>query len=153
MTANHRFEILGPVRGSLMRRTPFHPGPLDNSARIAEESYSARGRFFTRQIREAGPTSRIPAPGSPFEQPRYGRNRSTFPKPSLPAEIVTTVHFGTSLGPTPPMIVHEPRFRRPASAISFLNHSTGFGQLRFRVQVTTASADRALLDNQALRFD
>jgi hypothetical protein len=38
MTANHTFEILGPVCGSLMRRTPSHLGQLDSCARIAEES-------------------------------------------------------------------------------------------------------------------
>jgi len=56
---------------------------------------------------------------------RYSSKVSMFPTHSVPEELVTTMTFGTSQGPTQPLIVSCTRFNSPRFRHSFLSHSTG----------------------------
>src|ERR1700739_4758153 len=56
---------------------------------------------------------------------RYCSKRSMFPSHSVPEELVTTTTFGTSHGPTHPLIVSWTRFSRPRFRHSLFSHSTG----------------------------
>ena len=48
-----------------------------------------------------------------------------FPSHSVPDELVITTTFGTSLGPTQPLMVNWTRFSSPRFRHSVLSHSTG----------------------------
>ena len=56
---------------------------------------------------------------------RYWSNLTKFPSHSVPDELVITTTFGTSHGPTQPLIVNCTRFSRPRFLHSILSHSTG----------------------------
>jgi hypothetical protein len=56
---------------------------------------------------------------------RYWLNATIFPSHSVPAEVVITTTFGTSHGPTQPLMVNWTRFNSPRFRHSFFNHSTG----------------------------
>jgi hypothetical protein len=56
---------------------------------------------------------------------RYWSKFVIFPNHSVPDELVMTTTFGTSQGPTQPLIVNWTRFSSPRVRHSFLNHSTG----------------------------
>jgi hypothetical protein len=71
MTANHTFEILAPVRGSLMRSKPSHLGQLDSSARTAEESYGTRGSILHPSNSGAGTNVSYPGTGCNHNQLRH----------------------------------------------------------------------------------
>jgi len=56
---------------------------------------------------------------------RYWSNSTIFPSHSVPDELVITTTFGTSHGPTQPLIVNCTRFSRPRFRHSLFSHSTG----------------------------
>jgi hypothetical protein len=56
---------------------------------------------------------------------RYWSNLTTFPNHSSPAELVITTTFGTSQGPTQPLMVSWTRFNSPRFRHSLFSHSTG----------------------------
>lgn len=56
---------------------------------------------------------------------RYWSNLTIFPSHSVPDELVTTTTFGTSHGPTQPLIVNWTRFSSPRFRHSLFSHSTG----------------------------
>ena len=56
---------------------------------------------------------------------RYWLNATIFPSHSVPVEVVITTTFGTSHGPTQPLMVSWTRFNSPRFRHSFFNHSTG----------------------------
>jgi len=56
---------------------------------------------------------------------RYWSNLTIFPIHSVPDELVITTTFGTSHGPTQPLIVSWTRFSSPRFRHSLFNHSTG----------------------------
>jgi hypothetical protein len=56
---------------------------------------------------------------------RYCSARTIFPSHSVPDEFAMTTTFGTSHGPTQPLIVNWTRFNSPRFRHSLLIHSTG----------------------------
>lgn len=56
---------------------------------------------------------------------RYWSNSTMLPSHSVPVELVITTTFGTSHGPTQPLIVNWTRFSRPRFRHSLFSHSTG----------------------------
>jgi len=56
---------------------------------------------------------------------RYWSNLAIFPSHSVPDELVITTTFGTSHGPTQPLMVSWTRFNSPRFRHSVFSHSTG----------------------------
>jgi hypothetical protein len=56
---------------------------------------------------------------------RYWSNLTIFPSHSVPDELVITTTFGTSHGPTQPLMVNWTRFSSPLFRHSLFSHSTG----------------------------
>jgi hypothetical protein len=56
---------------------------------------------------------------------RYWSNLTMFPSHASPAELVITTTFGTSHGPTQPLMVSWTRFNSPRFRHSLFSHSTG----------------------------
>jgi hypothetical protein len=56
---------------------------------------------------------------------RYWSNLTIFPSHSVPDEVVITTTFGTSHGPTQPLMVNWTRFSSPRFRHSLFSHSTG----------------------------
>src|SRR5579864_9669792 len=81
-----------------------------------------------------------------------------FPSHSVPEELVTTTTFGTSHGPTHPLMVSWTRFSRPLFRHSLFSHSTGTSgkprsvlpQQHPRQMVTCPSTRRLVLSGQSV---
>lgn len=78
---------------------------------------------------------------------------SMFPNHSVPEEFVMTTTFGTSHGPTQPLIVNWTGLSSPRFRHSFFSHSTGTPrQPTLRIAATATLADRNLTDHEAFRL-
>ena len=88
---------------------------------------------------------------------RYWSNVTIFPSHSVPVEVVITTTFGTSHGPTQPLIVNWTRFSSPRLRHSFFSHSTGtsgsprsvFPQQQPRQMVICPTTRRFVLSGQS----
>ena len=77
-----------------------------------------------------------------------------FPSHSVPEEFVMTTTFGTSRGPTQPLIVNWTGLSIPRFRHSFFSHSTGTPrQPTLRIAATATLADRNLTDHEAFRLN
>ena len=67
--------------------------------------------------------------------------------------LVITTTFGTSHGPTHPLMVNWTRFNNPRFRHSVFSHSTGTsGKTTLGIAAATAFADRNLPDHEPLGF-
>src|ERR1017187_5260139 len=83
---------------------------------------------------------------------RYWSNLAIFPSHSLPDELEITTTFGTSHGPTQPLMVSWTRLHRsPIPPFILQPFHRDFWQTALDIAATTASTDRNLADHETLR--
>ncbi len=110
-------EGSSPLHGRLFDRFPPDSPKLYERKGLILHSWNSHGRV------NISPASRQRSAHS--TRLRYWSNSTIFPSHSVPDELVITTTFGTSHGPTQPLMVNWTRFSSPRFRHSFFSHSTG----------------------------
>jgi hypothetical protein len=101
---------------------------IESSSRVSPNSTSKRAHpTFKEFTRQGQHLACIPTPYSPLKQASVLVEPNNVAKPShsVPDEVVITATFGTSHGPTQPLMVSWTRFNSPRFRHSLFSHPTG----------------------------
>src|ERR1700758_133804 len=100
---------------------------IENSSKVPPKLYEQKGLILhsrnSRGRDNISPASRHRTAHS--RRLRYWSNLTMFPGHASPAELVITTTFGTSHGPTQPLMVSWTRSNSPRFRHSLFSHSTG----------------------------
>ena len=103
------------MEDSLITSQRSHNSPRPNGLILYLWNSRGRSNISPASRHRAAHSSRV----------RYWSNLTTFPSHSEPVGLVITTTFGTSHGPTQPLIVSWTRFSSPRFRHSLFSHSTG----------------------------